>query len=294
MIQSMTGFGAAEHVEGNESYALEIRALNHRFLKINIKVPEKWQAHEAAIEKTLRNRIARGSIACALRIRSTNGVEAMPINLSVLQRYVDQISAVRVPDGVAATIDLGALAVLPGVANAGEVQEAPTEQEATIAKQLVTQAVDALNVMRREEGDALRASLLQCCESVRTQLAEVSARAPSVVQEYHERLKTRVAQLLQAGGLELQEEGLMREVAIFADRCDVAEEVTRLGSHLDQFEELCDRAEPVGRTLDFLTQEMLREANTIGSKSNDAGITRAVVEMKGSIDRLKEQVQNVE
>lgn len=290
----MTGFGAAEHVEGSDSYTLEIRTLNHRFLKINIKVPEKWQAHEGAIEKALRKGIARGSVACALRIRSTNGVEAMPINLAVLQSYVDQVSAVRVPDGVAATIDLGTLAVLPGVATPCEVQEVPAEQEAAIARELVTKAVEALNVMRREEGDALRASLMQCCESIRTQLAEVASRAPLVVEEYHERLKTRVAQLLQAGGLELQEEGLMREVAIFADRCDVAEEVTRLGSHLDQFEELCDRREPVGRTLDFLTQEMLREANTIGSKSNDAGITRAVVEMKGSIDRLKEQVQNVE
>ncbi len=125
MIQSMTGFGAAEHVDGNESYALEIRALNHRFLKINVKVPEKWQAHEAAIEKTLRKSIARGSVACALRVRTTNGVEAITINLSVLQGYVDQVSTIRVPDGVAATIDLGALAVLPGVAGVYEVQETP-------------------------------------------------------------------------------------------------------------------------------------------------------------------------
>ena len=122
----------------------------------------------------------------------------------------------------------------------------------------------------------------------------MSERAPMVVEEYHQRLKSRVASLLEAGGFELHEEGLMREVAVFAERCDITEELTRLGSHLDQFLDLCDRPEPVGRTLDFLTQELLREANTIASKSNDTAIARNVVEVKATIDRMKEQVQNVE
>lgn len=294
MIQSMTGFGAAERVDEGVSYALEIRTVNHRYLKISIKVPEQWQACETAMEKILRARIARGSAACTLRVRSGNGLAAPRINLSALQGYIDQISAVRVPEGVAATMDLSALAMMPGVTDSDDMNDGASSREIAIVEELVGQATDALNVMRREEGNALRASLMQSCGAVRTQLAEVETRAPSVVEEYHERLKARVEQLLKAGGLELQEDGLMREVAIFADRCDIAEELTRLASHLDQFEELCNREEPVGRTLDFLTQEMLREANTIGSKSNDAGIARAVVEIKGSIDRLKEQVQNVE
>jgi len=125
-------------------------------------------------------------------------------------------------------------------------------------------------------------------------LVEIAKRAPGVIDEYHERLRSRVAALMEAGGFELQEDGLIREVAVFAERCDIAEEVTRIESHLMQFDELCARSEPVGRTLDFLTQELLREANTIASKSNDAAIARNIVEVKTIIDRLKEQVQNVE
>jgi uncharacterized protein (TIGR00255 family) len=129
---------------------------------------------------------------------------------------------------------------------------------------------------------------------IRREVESVQGRAPMVVDEYHERLKARVGMLMQKGGFELQADGLMREVAIFAERCDIGEEINRLSSHLDQFVELCERGEQVGRTLDFLTQELLREANTIGSKSNDAVIARSVVTVKGLIDRLKEQVQNVE
>ncbi|MGD2109915.1 MAG: DUF1732 domain-containing protein, partial [Phycisphaerae bacterium] len=144
------------------------------------------------------------------------------------------------------------------------------------------------------EGEAIRRDLLNACGTIRKALGEVSTRAPKVVEQYHDRLKTRVETLLQAVEIELDADGLMREVAIFAERCDISEEVARLHSHLDQFTQLCDRGEQVGRTLDFLTQEMLREANTIAAKANDSAIARNIVEIKGSIDRLKEQVQNVE
>jgi len=148
--------------------------------------------------------------------------------------------------------------------------------------------------MRRVEGKALREDLHESCHAIRELLASVRERAPAVVDEYHERLHTRVSTLMSTGKFELEADALAREVAIYAERCDVNEEVSRLSSHLDQFEQICDRGEQAGRTLDFLSQELLREANTIASKSNDATITRNVVEIKGRIDRLKEQAQNVE
>ncbi len=294
MIQSMTGYGVVEHVEEDVSYVLEIRGVNHRYLKVSIKVPDRWQFLEGAIERVLRDRLSRGSVACVLRVRSENDLGPCSINTAVLQSYVDRLAKVQVPAGAQATIDFGSVLLIPGVTELPETDDETRQRQKALVETLTARLVDALIKMRREEGKALREALLESCGVIQGRLSGVAQRAPLVVGEYHERLKTRVAQLMAAGGFELQEEGLMREVAIFAERCDISEEVTRLHSHLDQFLELCDREEPVGRTLEFLAQEMLREANTIASKSNDAVIARHVVEIKGLIDRLKEQVQNVE
>ena len=197
-------------------------------------------------------------------------------------------------EGIPVTIDLGTLARLPGVCESPDLDDQAQGRACGVVALLTTTVLDALAAARAEEGKTLEADLLRCCDDIRTRLTEIAKRAPNVVNEYHERLKTRVNTLMQTGGFELEAEGLMREVAIYAERCDISEELARLTSHLDQAVQLCDRGERVGRTLDFLSQEMLREANTIASKSNDTAITRNVVEIKGMIDRLKEQVQNVE
>ncbi len=294
MIQSMTGYGAAQHVEDGVSYALEIRSLNNRYLKLSIKLPEHLQFLEGDVDKLLRSRLVRGSISYTLRVRSEGDVGLRSINPAAVQRYVEQLSEVQTPPGTAATVDLATIAMLPGVCDSPELNEGARQHQWDVVADLTNRAIDVLIAMRREEGQALRTDLLRCCEAIRVRLSECKARAPSVIEEYHERLKSRVAILMQSGGFELEAEGLMREVAVYAERCDISEEIARLGSHLDQFGGLCDREDQVGRTLDFLTQEMLREANTIASKSNDAAIARSVVEIKGLIDRLKEQVQNVE
>jgi len=294
MIESMTGYGGAEHVEDGVSYAMEVRSVNHRYLKLAIKVPEQWHAAENTIEKVIRGRIVRGSVTCTLRVRSEDDAGACPLNLAALQHYVDQIARVRLPDQVHPTIDLSVLASLPGVCRTIELDDQTRQDQLLIIEQLAERALDELIAMRREEGQALRASLVQCCGAIRERLAAVTARAPNVIDEYHERLKSRVETLMQMGKLELDNEGLMREVALYAERCDITEETTRLASHLGQFVERCDSSDRAGRTLDFLSQELLREANTIGSKSNDASIARDIVEIKGLIDRIKEQVQNVE
>ena len=294
MIESMTGYGGADHVEDGVSYAMEVRSVNHRYLKLAIKVPEHWQAADSAVVKVIRSHIGRGSVTCVLRVRSDGDAGVCPLNVAALQHYVDQIVQVRLPDKVNATIDLGAVAVLPGVCRSPELDDNTRQSRLLIIQQLTERAMAAMVSMRRDEGEALRVSLLQCCDAIREKLAAVAERAPSVIDEYHDRLKSRVETLLQVGKLELEAEGLMREVAIYAERCDISEETTRLASHLDQFAERCASSERVGRTLDFLAQELLRETNTIGSKSNDAAIARNIVEIKGLIDRVKEQVQNVE
>ncbi|MCO6437888.1 MAG: YicC family protein [Phycisphaerae bacterium] len=294
MILSMTGYGSASCVADGVSYLVEVRSVNHRYLKLNIRLPDAWQFVEAAVDRVLRRRLSRGSVSCTLRIRS-EGIGGMPpLNLDVAQNYADALSSIRLPYGIQATIDLSALAGLPGVSETSEIDDETRQEQQRRVEQLTDEACDSLMAMRRDEGAVLRSALVDFCDRLREHLAFIQERAPKVVVEYKDRLQSRVATLMAAGGFELQQDALAREIAIYAERCDISEEITRFVSHLGQFGELCDRPEPVGRTLDFLAQELLREANTIASKSADAEIAWAVVEMKGLIDRLKEQVQNVE
>jgi len=294
MILSMTGFGSAQRIEEGISYALEIRSVNNRYLKLTIKLPERLQFAEIEMDRILRSRINRGTVTYTLRMKSENGAGATTLNLAALQAYLDQLQKIRPASGVSTRVDLAALAQLPGVADVGELDEEFRARAMAAITTLTNQALDALLTMRREEGRMLMGDLTVSLSGIRREVDSIKSRAPLVIDEYHDRLRTRVQTLMQKGGFELEADGLMREVAIFAERCDIGEEINRLTSHLDQFVELCERGEQVGRTLDFLTQELLREANTIGSKSNDAALARSVVTVKGLIDRLKEQVQNVE
>ena len=295
MIVSMTGYGDAQASVDGVSYALEIRSLNNRYFKAAIKLPETLQFFEGEVEKLLRARLGRGSVSFVLRMRSDSATE-YKINPGAFQDYVDQMCAVRLPDGVHATLDLGSVASMPGVCQVPILDEAVRNKYWKIICGLVEEALDAVVVMRRAEGEALCEDLLSHCARAREHLSKIGRRAPGIVQDYHERLQTRVQMLLNEGEakIELDMDALAREVAIYAERCDISEELARLASHLEQFSTLCHSKEHAGRKLDFLAQEMLREANTVGSKSNDAEITRHVVEVKGLIDRMKEQVQNVE
>jgi uncharacterized protein (TIGR00255 family) len=294
MIHSMTGFGSSRRVEGDLEYTLEIRSLNSRYFKLSVKLPEFLQFAEGEIERMVRSRLARGSVSYTLRVQGDVGATAAPIDLAVLQSHIDRLAQARVPEGMTVTLDLGFLATLPGVCQADGVSKEQRERFGTVLEELTSEALDALTGMRAEEGRVLRDELLGLCEEARGELSKIEAEAPNVLEEYHERLKSRVALLMERGGFELDADGLMREVAIFADRSDVNEEITRLSAHLDQFVTLCLKGDRVGRKLDFVAQELLREANTIASKTNNVSIARSVVEIKGTIDRLKEQVQNVE
>ena len=292
MLQSMTGFGAAQgHCDGVE-YSVEMRAVNNRYFKSSVKLPEIWSSAEADIENLLRSRLQRGSIGLSVRMKISDEKAAYTVNTEALRKYIDQLSGLRSGADESLTIDLAVLMALPGVCNPPEMEDL-LEQTRDELMGLINQATDQLLEMRASEGQAVQEDLLAQCDQVETSLGAIGLRSPLVVEDYHKRLCERVEALIGAARIDIDQDYLAREVAVFADRCDINEEISRQNGHLQQFRETCDSGRPAGRKLDFIAQEMLREANTIASKANDSEIARAVVDMKTAVDRIKEQVQNV-
>jgi uncharacterized protein (TIGR00255 family) len=292
MILSMTGYGDTQYSDGKVAYALAIRTLNNRYFKASVKLPDHLSMFETDVEKLLRERLSRGSVYYNLRIRNISADAAQDINLAAVESYLQQLNQVSVDHQT--QLDIGAILNLPGVCQPPELSEEERIRAWTTIESMTAEALDRLIDMRRIEGQCIRDDLVFQCKLIRDHLQKVEERAKGVVQEYHQRLLQRANELLASAKLQLKQEDVAREVALFAERSDINEEISRLGSHLEQFEQICDASQPTGRKLDFLAQEMLREANTIASKSNDANIAHNIVEIKGSIDRLKEQVQNAE
>ncbi|HYO08845.1 MAG TPA: YicC/YloC family endoribonuclease [Tepidisphaeraceae bacterium] len=293
MIVSMTGFGDASAERGGTHYAVEIRSLNNRFFKPVIKLPENVSGLEPELETMLREQLGRGSITYILKMRTDSAEAAYHINTQALKAYLEQLQAVKGLDRLI-TIDLAALVQLPGVCQEPRDDTDELAKHGDTVRDLSRKAIAKLITFREREGQSLFNELMKHVNLIASNLAEIERRAPFVIEDYHKRLSQRVNQLLSKAELKVNEPDLIKEVAVFAERADVAEEIQRLGHHLKAFEEACCKDEHAGRKLDFITQEMLREANTIASKANDAQIARHIVEIKGAIDRVKEQVQNVE
>jgi uncharacterized protein (TIGR00255 family) len=292
MIVSMTGFGDATGEHGGTHYSVEIRSLNNRFFKATIKLPETISGLEPELETILREKLGRGSITYILKMRTDSAEAAYHINQAALQFYLAQLQAL--PQLSGATIDLSALLALPGVCQEPRDDSDEIAKHGEKVRELSVKAIQKLEAMRRREGEALFADLMRHKQLIATSLAAISKRAPFVIDDYHKRLTQRVNLLLSKAEFQVSQQDLLKEVAVFAERADISEEIQRLTTHLDAFEQSCRSSEHAGRKLDFITQEMLREANTIASKANDSEIARHIVEIKGAIDRLKEQVQNVE
>lgn len=293
MILSMTGFGEAQIEDGGRLYHVEIRSVNNRYFKASLRLPEDFAFLEPEIEQQLRKRVTRGSLTLKLFSRDTSAAAAQEINLAAMRHYLGQLQTI-LPPGNGYTIDLATLTTLPGVCQPHEMSDEQRERSHSLVLRLVDAAVDQLIAMRAREGEALAAELRSHCTTVRNNLDAIRTRVAPVVDEYRKRLSQRVQQLLAESGVKLAEDDLLKEVAIYAERSDISEEITRLHSHLAQFADAIDSREPSGRKLDFISQEMLREANTIGSKAGDSEIAKHTIEIKGVIDRIKEQVQNVE
>jgi uncharacterized protein (TIGR00255 family) len=227
-----------------------------------------------------------------LRVYREPHPEDFRLNQTAVRSYLDQLRPMLQSSGDAAL--LGHILALPGVVVDATLQGSDPMELWPQVSRVVEQALESLQTMRMQEGVAMRAELVENCAAIRRNLEKIAELAPRVVQSYRDRLHERVRSLLQELNVEVNHTDLIREVSIFAERSDIAEEIVRLRSHLDQFGEAIDGSEPSGRKLDFLTQEMFREANTIGSKASDVEISRYTVEVKGAIEKIREMTQNVE
>lgn len=294
MLLSMTGYGDARHQDGDRLIAVEVRTVNNRYLKVSIRCPDAYAAAENDIERLVRRAIARGTVSITLRVESLSAAGRYQVDRSVLESYWGQLQALVGPAGSSQPQDLVPLLGLPGVIVEHEDAAADVAEHWPCVEQTILEALDKLDGFRRREGASMCRELQHHCRDLGAAADEIARRAPALVESYRDRLKERVLQLLRGTDASVPEEILVREVSIYADRSDINEEITRLRSHLEQFERCLSEPDSAGRKLDFLCQEMFREVNTIGSKSGDVAIAHAVVDMKGSVEKLREIVQNVE
>jgi uncharacterized protein (TIGR00255 family) len=289
----MTGFGDGQGQFNGVTYAVEIRAVNNRYFKAKIKLPESLAFLEEYIEKVLRENLSRGMVNYVLRLKNVPAEALFEIDEKALRVYIERLGRLGSCSDTKCQIDIGSLLGLPGIVTPASPNKQTAEQIKKVVLKVTKQAIGKVQQMRQAEGAALAADLDGRCKAIRKALKQIHARSEVVLQEYQKRLRKRADGLLAEAKLKLDEETVAREVAVFAERSDISEEVARLGSHLKQFTQSCQAGEQTGRKLDFITQEMLREANTIASKACDTEIVNCVVEIKCQIDRIKEQVQNI-
>jgi uncharacterized protein (TIGR00255 family) len=294
MINSMTGYGQAEAEINGVNYAVEIKAINNRYLKTNIKLPDTVAFLEEDVDQLLRRNLLRGTINYVLRLKDVSGHALFDIDEQALRAIIQRLSDVSSSVDIDGMVDMGSLLNLPGIIQPKMPDEGISGQIRDMVLSISQEAIGKLKQMRAAEGSFLEADLKSHCDAISEDLQKIRTRSTTVMQEYAKRLRKRVDELLAEAKLKLDEQTLAREVAILADRSDISEEVARLDSHLQQFTESRRTDDQAGRRLDFISQEMLREANTIASKASDTEIVRCVVDIKCRIDRLKEQIQNVE
>lgn len=294
MINSMTGYGEAEGEVGAISYVAEIKAVNNRYLRTILKLPDLVAFLEEDIERLVRQNLSRGTVNYVLRLKGASASALFDIDETALQMVMERLNRLRSSVGADGTIDIGSLLNLPGIIRPTLPDEETARQIKAVVETITQEAIDKLKQMRAAEGRSLEADLENHCRAISKDLERIRARGTAVLDEYATRLKRRVDRLMAEAKLKLDEETLAREVAILADRSDISEEIARLDSHLEQFAQSCRSNDQAGRRLDFISQEMLREANTIASKASDTEIIRCVVDVKCRVDRIKEQVQNIE
>lgn len=292
----MTGYGEASQANDRLTVQVEVRAVNNRYLKVSLRTVEPFNALEADIERVIRRRVKRGTIHVSLRVQRPAQPGDYVINPVALQSYTLQVQRLAkqlaLPDGGQSLLS-GVLS-LPGVVPEPAVGAFNAEEDWPLVEHTLEQAVTRMQQMRQDEGRAMASQLLHLRDQIGRELAQVQARTPLVVHSYRERLHERVRNLLSELDVPLDRNDLIREVAIFAERADISEEAVRLASHLSQFGEALQEPDSPGRKLEFLIQEMFRETNTMGSKASDVEISRHVVEIKGTLEKIRELVQNVE
>ena len=290
-MKSMTGFGRASAPFAGHELSVQISSVNRRGIELAISLPDEWRELETAIGDRIRTVATRGRISVSVSVRAPEGrAEGLP-DEAALGRALDHLAALAAKRGIPFTPDAALLwQIAASLRNNHDLPSAETAQPALLT--LVDQALAGFGAMRAREGASLQADMLARVASIRTHFETIAARAPLIAAGYRENLLRR---LRDAGlAVDLSDERVLKEIALFADRCDIAEEITRARSHLDQLDALLRAEGEIGRKTEFLLQELGREVNTIGSKANDLAIAKLVIEAKNELERIREQIANVE
>jgi uncharacterized protein (TIGR00255 family) len=292
-MNSMTGFGSASLRDRRLDIDVEVRSVNHRFLTLKQSLPDALARSENEIEQMVRSRLGRGSVTVSVSVKSSRVDDGPPLpDLKTFKAAAKHLREIQKALGLKGEIKMEDLLAIPSLWNNG-VSE-PSEELWPRVKKLLAKALDQLVETREREGAKISDALGGHLQTIEGRLVKVQSRVPNVVEAYQKRLDDRIQQLLTQRGLEAAKVDIVKEVAIHADRCDTSEEIQRLRAHIGEFRKIVAQKGQVGRRLDFMTQEMGRETNTIASKANDGEIAASAVEMKAELEKIKEQVENVE
>lgn len=292
MIKSMTGFGRVQETVDGMNITVELRSVNHRYFEFTAKVPRTYGFLEEKLKTFTNTLVARGKVECYVAVEQLEESETtVSVNTSLAKGYVDALRQLSEKFGLTADISAGALSRYPDVL---VLQKTAADEDRiwNAARTVTEKAVRRFIEMRETEGTKLKADILSRADTILEHVAFVEERSPQTVKEYNEKLKQRMEELL--GSTQVDEQRLLTEAAIFADKIAVDEETVRLRSHISQLRTFMEADEPIGRKLDFLVQEINREANTIGSKAQDVEIAKRVIAIKAEVEKIREQVQNIE
>jgi len=294
MIKSMTGFGRGEYTDGKRNIIVEIRAVNHRYSDITIKMPRRYSFAEDKIKNTVKDIARRGKIEVSVMVENiTEDDTRIKLNTMVARQYYENLNELKKEFELTGEVTLQLLSGLPDVMKA--IPDVEDEEEIFKCLEISTKmAAEKLDEMRIVEGSKLAEDLIRRGETIQVLVTKIDKRSPKVVEVYAEKLKNRIKELI-GNNIAVPEDRILLEAAVFADKCSITEELVRLDSHIIQLETIITNSnQPDGKKLDFLIQEMNREANTIGSKANDMEITNVMLEIKSEIEKIREQVQNIE
>ncbi|RPF56050.1 uncharacterized protein (TIGR00255 family) [Aquisalibacillus elongatus] len=292
MINSMTGFGQSQGKIGNTSISIEVKTVNHRFLDFSFKMPREFLAFEDAMKQKIRQYFNRGRIDVFINISGEEMKHKnIQVNWNTLDQYLQALNEIKEKRDVSGDIELEDILQLEDLF----IEDEEVQIDETLQKQILTILEDVLQkvlTMRQDEGKALKQDVLNHVNEVKQLTDQLEQNMDAIQEEYKVKITERIKDHLNDS---VQDEArIVQEVAILTDKANIAEEITRLFSHVEQVKETLELHQPIGRKLDFLTQELLRETNTIGSKSNDVQISKIVVALKSEIEKIKEQVQNIE
>ena len=292
MIKSMTGYGRSQKILNGRDILVEIRSVNHRYYEYSSRIPRAYNYIDEKLKTLLKSRISRGKVDVSVTINNIEGRDTeIVINKGVAEGYVNALRSVAEDLNVADDLTLSKLIKLPDIFN---VQKTPDNEEEVWndVSEVAAEALERFVAMRETEGEKMRLDVLEKSECIMEMVAKVEELSPQTAENYRERLYKKLSEVLESR--DIDEQRILTEAAVFAEKIAVDEETVRLRSHISQLRELVNSDESIGRKLDFIVQEMNREVNTISSKAQDLGITKLVVDMKAELEKIREQIQNIE